>query len=56
MGLKSKIQWDQLKSIAKDDQCPQGGEHEFEPDWKWDRRIDDFDFVDQICRKCGEVK
>lgn len=37
----------------QDDQCPKGGKHNFEPDWKWDTKIDDYDFTDLICLKCG---
>lgn len=33
-----------------------GGEHDWEPIWKWDRNLDDYDFTDMKCEKCGEIK
>lgn len=39
-----------------ENQCPNGGEHDFEPVWFWDVRLDDYDFIDQKCEKCGEIK
>ena len=53
--LKRMIDWSKIgsvKQVATGDECPQGGSHNFEPDWKWDRRIDDYDFTDLICTKC----
>jgi hypothetical protein len=42
--------------VINQSECPNGGEHEFEPIWVWSIVLDDYDFVDQRCGKCGEIK
>jgi uncharacterized OB-fold protein len=39
-----------------DQKCPKGGEHVFEPIWFYDLKVDDYNFIDQKCEKCGEIK
>lgn len=55
-GIRSSLFGEPKKKKVKEiDECSKGGKHNLEPNWEWDTKIDDYNFIDLICTKCGET-